>query len=236
MRVLGISGSPGATRSTRGCWPRPPTGCPTMSSRPLGRARGCSSVRRGRGGRAGARSRRGLARRDRRRRRRALRDAGVQRFRPGQLKNALDWVSRPYATNPLRNTPAAVVGASTGGLRGLAQPICGASSQGSEHASSTSNWPGRTRSTRCHEDGSLDDDDVRQGLAGVVEELVSMCTPGSSSRPAPVCYNPAVHRDTGRADALSGRRRAGPCGGRGAARDPRQRQPRGGDDADAGPR
>ncbi len=24
---------------------------------------------------------------------------------PGQLKNALDWVSRPYATNPLRNTP-----------------------------------------------------------------------------------------------------------------------------------
>ena len=35
---------------------------------------------------------------------------------PGQLKNALDWVSRPYATNPLRNTPAAVVGASTGGF------------------------------------------------------------------------------------------------------------------------
>lgn len=33
---------------------------------------------------------------------------------PGQLKNALDWVSRPIATNPLRNTPVAVVGASTG--------------------------------------------------------------------------------------------------------------------------
>jgi chromate reductase, NAD(P)H dehydrogenase (quinone) len=32
---------------------------------------------------------------------------------PGQLKNALDWVSRPIATNPLRNKPVAVIGAST---------------------------------------------------------------------------------------------------------------------------
>jgi chromate reductase, NAD(P)H dehydrogenase (quinone) len=33
---------------------------------------------------------------------------------PGGLKNALDWVSRPLATSPLRNKPVAVVGASTG--------------------------------------------------------------------------------------------------------------------------
>ena len=33
---------------------------------------------------------------------------------PGALKNALDWVSRPIATNPLRNRPVAVIGASTG--------------------------------------------------------------------------------------------------------------------------
>jgi chromate reductase, NAD(P)H dehydrogenase (quinone) len=33
---------------------------------------------------------------------------------PGVLKNAIDWVSRPLATNPLRNKPVAVVGASTG--------------------------------------------------------------------------------------------------------------------------
>ena len=33
---------------------------------------------------------------------------------PGGLKNALDWVSRPYTDNPLRGKPAAVVGASTG--------------------------------------------------------------------------------------------------------------------------
>src|SRR5436309_273156 len=33
---------------------------------------------------------------------------------PGQLKNALDWASRPFATNTLRNKPVAVVGASSG--------------------------------------------------------------------------------------------------------------------------
>jgi chromate reductase len=33
---------------------------------------------------------------------------------PGQLKNALDWVSRPLAASPVRGKPAAVVGASTG--------------------------------------------------------------------------------------------------------------------------
>ena len=33
---------------------------------------------------------------------------------PGQLKNALDWVSRPLADNVLRNKPVAVIGASTG--------------------------------------------------------------------------------------------------------------------------
>ena len=31
---------------------------------------------------------------------------------PGQLKNALDWVSRPVADSPVRGKPAAVIGAS----------------------------------------------------------------------------------------------------------------------------
>ena len=34
----------------------------------------------------------------------------------GVLKNALDWVSRPIATNTMRNKPVAVIGASTGGF------------------------------------------------------------------------------------------------------------------------
>jgi chromate reductase len=33
---------------------------------------------------------------------------------PGQLKNALDWVSRPIRESPIRSTPVAVVGAGTG--------------------------------------------------------------------------------------------------------------------------
>lgn len=33
---------------------------------------------------------------------------------PGQLKNALDWASRPFPDNVLRNRPVAVLGASTG--------------------------------------------------------------------------------------------------------------------------
>jgi chromate reductase len=38
---------------------------------------------------------------------------------PGQLKNALDWASRPARTNPLRNKPVAVVGASIGSFAAL---------------------------------------------------------------------------------------------------------------------
>jgi chromate reductase len=33
---------------------------------------------------------------------------------PGGLKNALDWASRPFPANVLRNKPSAVIGASTG--------------------------------------------------------------------------------------------------------------------------
>jgi chromate reductase len=33
---------------------------------------------------------------------------------PGQLKNAVDWASRPYPDNALRQKPVAVIGASTG--------------------------------------------------------------------------------------------------------------------------
>ena len=33
---------------------------------------------------------------------------------PGQLKNALDWASRPFAATALRRKPVAVIGASTG--------------------------------------------------------------------------------------------------------------------------
>jgi chromate reductase, NAD(P)H dehydrogenase (quinone) len=58
---------------------------------------------------------------------RALKDAdGVLIATPeyngsvsGVLKNALDWVSRPFDSNPLRGKPVAVISASTGSFGGV---------------------------------------------------------------------------------------------------------------------
>jgi len=38
---------------------------------------------------------------------------------PGALKNALDWASRPFATNAFRNKPVAVIGSSAGMFGGV---------------------------------------------------------------------------------------------------------------------
>jgi chromate reductase len=92
---------------------------------------------------------------------------------PGVLKNALDWVSRPVATNPLRNKPAAVVGASTGAfgavwaqaeLRKVLSTI-GARTLPHEVAV-------RQAAERFDAEGTLLDDEVRAGLAEIVAALV----------------------------------------------------------------
>lgn len=92
---------------------------------------------------------------------------------PGQLKNALDWVSRPVATNPLRNKPTAVIGASTGAfgavwaqaeLRKVLATI-GARPLETELAC-------RHAAERFDEHGRLLDEDVRAELAEAVDELV----------------------------------------------------------------
>jgi chromate reductase len=93
---------------------------------------------------------------------------------PGQLKNALDWASRPLATNVLRNKPVAVVGASTGAfgavwaqgeLRKVLRAI-GARTVGEE-------VPVGHAPTRFDENGTLVDQDVRERLAQAVEVLVA---------------------------------------------------------------
>jgi chromate reductase len=90
---------------------------------------------------------------------------------PGQLKNALDWVSRPVATNALRNKPVAVVGASTGGfgavwaqaeLRKVLATL-GARVLDVE-------LPVPHAHTRFNE-GDLTDDEIRMALAEVLEAL-----------------------------------------------------------------
>jgi len=93
---------------------------------------------------------------------------------PGALKNALDWVSRPVATNALRGKPVAVVGASTGlfgavwaqaELRKVLSTI-GAKVIGE----------GELPLPQAHEafdeNGALIDSDHRDGLAAIVTELV----------------------------------------------------------------
>jgi chromate reductase len=93
---------------------------------------------------------------------------------PGVLKNALDWVSRPVLTNPLRNKPAAVIGASTGAfgavwaqaeLRKVLSTI-GARILDLEVAS-------RLAAERFDESGRLLDDEIRAELRQVVDELVA---------------------------------------------------------------
>ena len=94
---------------------------------------------------------------------------------PGQLKNALDWVSRPLAKNPLRNKPVAVVGASAGAFGAVwaqaelrkvlaatgARVVDGEVAIGHAH-------------TRFGEDGRLEDDALREQLGEVVDALVAV--------------------------------------------------------------
>ena len=92
---------------------------------------------------------------------------------PGQLKNALDWASRPLATSPLRNKPVAVVGASAGAFGAVwAQ----AELRKVLAATGARVVEGDVAVGHAHErfgaDGRLEDDDLRQQLADVVAELV----------------------------------------------------------------
>ena len=97
---------------------------------------------------------------------------------PGQLKNALDWVSRPEATNVLRNKPVAVVGASTGAFGAVwAQAelrkvlaTAGARVVVGEVA------VGRA-DNRFDANGRLIDENLREQLQEVVEALVVEAAP-----------------------------------------------------------
>jgi len=90
---------------------------------------------------------------------------------PGQLKNAIDWVSRPVATNALRNKPVAVVGASTGGFGAVwaqAELRKVLSALGARVLDVELPVPhAHTR----FEDGGLTDDEIRAALEGVLETL-----------------------------------------------------------------
>ena len=104
---------------------------------------------------------------------------------PGALKNALDWVSRPFATNPLRGKPAAVVGASTG--------LFGAVWAQAEARKVLSTIGAQVLERelpvgQVHDawaaDGTLHDPELRAALAEVVEQLVQMVEPATLAEAA----------------------------------------------------
>ena len=93
---------------------------------------------------------------------------------PGQLKNALDWASRPIATNVLRNKPVAVVGASTGAFGAVwAQ----AEVRKSLAAMGARVVEGEVAFGHAHqhfdERGELTDEQLREQLQEVLESLLS---------------------------------------------------------------
>ena len=93
---------------------------------------------------------------------------------PGQLKNAIDWVSRPLRTNPLRNKPVAVVGASTGafgavGSQAELRKVLGATgARVVEGDVAVGHAP-----TRFDDDGWLVDENLLEQLEEVVAVLVA---------------------------------------------------------------
>ena len=93
---------------------------------------------------------------------------------PGQLKNALDWASRPKATSVLRDKPVAVVGASTGAFGAVwaqaeLRKVLAAAGARVVEVELPLSFAGR----RFGPDGRLVDDDVREQLREVVETLVA---------------------------------------------------------------
>jgi chromate reductase, NAD(P)H dehydrogenase (quinone) len=96
---------------------------------------------------------------------------------PGQLKNALDWASRPFRSNPLRDKPVAVVGASPS-PRGAASAqaevrkvlrVIGARVVGPEFAVSEVH-------ERFDADGRLSDDVIRARLGELLAQLALATT------------------------------------------------------------
>jgi chromate reductase, NAD(P)H dehydrogenase (quinone) len=93
---------------------------------------------------------------------------------PGVLKNALDWASRPHATNVLRGKPAAVVGASTGMFGAIwsqAETRKVLSTIGARVVDRE--LPVAEAPERFDAEGRLADPEIEEQLAEIVAELVA---------------------------------------------------------------
>jgi chromate reductase len=99
---------------------------------------------------------------------------------PGQLKNAIDWASRPVATAVLRNKPVAVVGVSTGMFGAvwaqaeLRKVLATAGARVLEDE-----LPVPLAASQFDEAGRLVDEALRERLASIVSRLVEESAPVS---------------------------------------------------------
>jgi chromate reductase len=93
---------------------------------------------------------------------------------PGQLKNALDWASRPLMTNSMRFKPVAVAGASTGAFGAvwaqgeLRKVLAAMGARVVEAEVAVGHAP-----TRFDEEGRLVDEEIREQLAELLNVLIA---------------------------------------------------------------
>ena len=92
---------------------------------------------------------------------------------PGALKNALDWGSRPIATNAFRNKPVAVISSSAGAFGGVWAAAELRKVLAAMGARVTDAELSVGHAAEKFEDGRLVDDDVRQGLRDALQTLVA---------------------------------------------------------------
>jgi chromate reductase len=93
---------------------------------------------------------------------------------PGALKNALDWASRPLATNSFRNKPVAVISSSAGAFGGVwaaaeLRKVLGAMGARVTEAELAVGHAAE----KFDDEGRLADDDVRQGLRDALATLLA---------------------------------------------------------------
>ena len=92
---------------------------------------------------------------------------------PGALKNALDWASRPFPDNVLRDKPSAVIGASTGLFGAVwAQAEVRKVLKASGAHALESELPVGMADAAFDEDGALADSDLSARLHDLVSDLV----------------------------------------------------------------
>ena len=93
---------------------------------------------------------------------------------PGQLKNAIDWASRPFMDTVLRNKPVAVIGASTsmfGAVWSQAELRKALGAAGARVVDRE--LPVAGADEAFHEDGRLRDHDLALELEGILAELLA---------------------------------------------------------------